>query len=346
MNFDKDSFIAGVITGRRLRGRKGKEKPKPEVRYFAFIGTNTSIPTNRLQLYAGGHTKNWNGVLEYSLDGENWIEWDGDTIESNSDTNYTIQLRGFNNTVISGAINKGFCAKFPSGGIIECKGNIETLLDYHAVSRGEHPFMDPYCFTYLFTPSRQELVSAPELPAMTLSSHCYDHMFYSCSKLRVAPELPATILDDSCYSRMFAGCTSLITPPSVLPAKIVGPDVYYSMFFQCSSLTTCPKILGKVFLQNSCHQMFRDCNSLRTLPKLFPLQVERACFNFMFWNCNNIKVSDIKIDEYQNEWRIPMEGQLINPPSDWNGAMLLGTTGTFIGAPAANVTYYTSNEVV
>ena len=52
-------------------------------------------------------------------------------------------------------------------------------------------------------------VSADFLPAITLASSCYQHMFEDCTNLTTAPELPATTLADSCYQSMFYGCTKL-----------------------------------------------------------------------------------------------------------------------------------------
>ena len=50
------------------------------------------------------------------------------------------------------------------------------------------------------------LEQAPELPATTLASSCYYHMFTYCTLLEHAPELPATTLASSCYYHMFDGC--------------------------------------------------------------------------------------------------------------------------------------------
>jgi hypothetical protein len=53
------------------------------------------------------------------------------------------------------------------------------------------------------------LVTAPELPATTLTVGCYNNMFNDCASLTTAPELPATTLTDMCYIDMFKDCTSL-----------------------------------------------------------------------------------------------------------------------------------------
>ena len=55
------------------------------------------------------------------------------------------------------------------------------------------------------------LISAKNLilPATTLASNCYYHMFEGCTSLTTAPELPATTLANNCYNNMFYGCSKL-----------------------------------------------------------------------------------------------------------------------------------------
>ena len=55
----------------------------------------------------------------------------------------------------------------------------------------------------------QSLVNAPELPATTLGSYCYQYMFYWCTNLVSIPELPATTLSASCYQYMFRNCSKI-----------------------------------------------------------------------------------------------------------------------------------------
>ena len=57
--------------------------------------------------------------------------------------------------------------------------------------------------------TQTKLTTAPELPATTLTSQCYDGMFYGCTSLTTAPVLPATTLVAYCYQNMFFGCSSL-----------------------------------------------------------------------------------------------------------------------------------------
>jgi hypothetical protein len=79
------------------------------------------------------------------------------------------------------------------------------------------------------------LQNAPELPATTLASGCYQYMFYGCESLTTAPELPATTLANSCYGFMFEGCSSLTTAPE-LPATTLATSCYSAMFQGCTRL--------------------------------------------------------------------------------------------------------------
>lgn len=84
-----------------------------------------------------------------------------------------------------------------------------------------------------------ELISAPSLPATTLTEECYQQMFESVYNLKYAPELPATTLAESCYNSMFHSCTSLITP-AVLgdgTTQLTGvKNCCNSMYYDCTSL--------------------------------------------------------------------------------------------------------------
>ena len=79
------------------------------------------------------------------------------------------------------------------------------------------------------------LVTAPELPATTLTGNCYNGMFWGCTSLTTAPELPATTLAQVCYGYMFNGCTSLNTAPE-LPATTLVNNCYGYMFSGCTKL--------------------------------------------------------------------------------------------------------------
>ena len=74
------------------------------------------------------------------------------------------------------------------------------------------------------------------LPATTLTSRCYEGLFWDNKNLTSAPNLPATTLAMRCYSGMFGGCQSLTTAPN-LPATTLAEYCYLGMFSNCTSLT-------------------------------------------------------------------------------------------------------------
>ena len=61
-------------------------------------------------------------------------------------------------------------------------------------------------------------------------------MFYGCTSLTTAPELPATTLATSCYQYMFDGCTSLVTAPELPATDLTGDYCYSRMFYGCTKL--------------------------------------------------------------------------------------------------------------
>ncbi|MDY4175583.1 MAG: hypothetical protein SOY07_09880, partial [Bacteroidales bacterium] len=164
----------------------------------------------------------WDGALYFSTDLKSWATWDGTQISS---SNGKLYLCGTGNTKITGDVDYNDYKWSLSGSQgIACNGNIENLLDYEAVARGEHPYMADGCYSYMFSDCTS-LTSAPSLPATTLAGWCYSQMFSNCTGLTSAPSLPATTLADFCYSGMFWGCTGLTSAPS-LPATTLVRGSY------------------------------------------------------------------------------------------------------------------------
>lgn len=81
--------------------------------------------------------------------------------------------------------------------------------------------------------------------------------------------LPATTLASSCYSHMFAGCTSLATAPSVLPATTLATECYYGMFYNCTSLVTAPELPATTLTTYCYNYMFYNCTNLNYIKAMF-----------------------------------------------------------------------------
>ena len=142
------------------------------------------------------------------------------------------------------------------------------------------------CYYHMFQGCTR-LTTAPELPATTLAGSCYSSMFYSCTRLTTAPELPATTLADTCYSGMFCGCTSLTIAPE-LPATTSKQSCYQNMFNGCTSLTVAPELPATKLAPYCYSQMFQDCTSLTVAPELPATTLVGGCYSQMFQGCTSL----------------------------------------------------------
>ena len=308
--------------------------PKPRGKsYLTFSSQNI------FSLETSGNTKTWNGTLEYFSSDNTWAVWEGTGALSavTNGAEYVLYLRGIGNTVITGS---QYPFKF-LGSDIACIGNIETLLDYVTVEAGEHPAMATHCYEYMFS-GCSSLIQAPELPATTLAANCYKNMFSGCSSLIQAPELPATTLADNCYEYMFYKCSSLIQAPE-LPATTLAANCYAFMFYECPSLIQAPELPATTLVTHCYEYMFSGCSSLIQAPELPATTLAFRCYKDMFSSCTSLKLSEIKTEEYIQEYRIPSSGDGTTS-LDSLDRMFYSTGGTFTGTPNINTTYYLSSD--
>ena len=152
--------------------------------------------------------------------------------------------------------------KFAISNKCNLKGNIMSLLygdDF--VDKIDLTGKD-YAFFFLFNRCTN-VIEAHRLvlPAITLSSSCYESIFNGCTNLTTAPELPATTLAESCYYEMFMNCTSLTTAPE-LPATTLSEFCYSNMFYGCTSLTTAPELPATTLADYCYNEMFSGTNVL------------------------------------------------------------------------------------
>ncbi|MBO7142850.1 MAG: hypothetical protein J6V76_07065, partial [Bacteroidales bacterium] len=94
-----------------------------------------------------------------------------------------------------------------------------------------------------------------------------------------APQLPATSLATACYNGMFYNCANLADAP-VLPAKVLSPWCYTNMFLGCSSLATAPRLMATVLAKGSCTRMFQDCVNLNSVSVDFSSWGETLYYDF------------------------------------------------------------------
>jgi len=217
--------------------------------YLSFTAKEPSTVT--LQDF---RNKNTAYTMYYSRDLKTWDTLDSSIIV-NLDTDERIYLKG------NGAVNLNFTKgqNFVMTGVIEAHGNIMSLC-YDDEAEGKTTIPGRYCFCNLFNDCAS-LITAPELPATTLTSNCYTQMFGGCRGLTVAPMLPATTLASTCYGRMFKNCTSLVTAP-MLPATTLPVGCYSSMFSGCASLVEAPELPALIVPATGYSSMFNDCTNL------------------------------------------------------------------------------------
>ena len=165
-------------------------------------------------------------------------------------------------------------AKFTMTGKIAASGSIMSL---QAGNPEDNSINYAGEFNYLFE-NCTSLVSAPKLPATTLTQDCYCAMFSGCTSLVSAPKLPATTLKFHCYAYMFSGCTSLVTAPE-LPATALAERCYWAMFSDCTSLIKAPY-----------------------LPATEPVDECYYCYVYMFENCVNLKRIKCSANYYIFNW--------------------------------------------
>ena len=203
-------------------------------------------------------------TLEYSVDdGFSWIAYTiGTGIPLN--TNDFVLFRGDNSTFSQTTLNY---YNVTATKTVNASGNIMSLLDKSCELISLSGKI--YVFQKLFI-NNNNLVDTSDLslPATTLTSLCYAHMFKNCTSLTAAPELPATTLATRCYYDMFFGCTSLETTPT-LPATTLADNCYSYMFQDCTSLTQAPELPAQTLADDCYFYMFYGCTSLNKIEVAF-----------------------------------------------------------------------------
>ena len=225
--------------------------------------------------------KSSNQSLQYSLDlGDTWTELAVNTnitIPGNGICLLRGKLSGNNDT---NNYTKFYIRDYD----LECHGNIMNLYNY------ENPYNTTITYSNAFRvlfENCYKLLTAPSLPATTLSQECYLGMFNGCSSLIIPPVLPATTLASACYSSMFQNCTSLTTTPALLATNLVT-RCYRYMFSGCSSLTTAPTLSATTLASYCYSEMFKNCTNLSSAPALPATTLASYCYSWMFQGCTSL----------------------------------------------------------
>lgn len=254
-------------------------------------------------------------TLETSRDGVKWTAFDADggttpiTLEKAGDYVYFKAGEGGNERI--SASTSSYRTFTIANGRCGANGNIMSLLNGEDIENTT--ISGAYCFFHLFRTCRL-LTSAPQLPALQLSSSCYLSMFVDCSQLTIPPQLLAESVSYQAYRTMFYRCTSLISAPE-LPATTLKDYCYLEMFSGCSNLTTGPDVLPATSLQPYCYmEMFKLCTKLTIAPKLPATRLVTACYNGMFYGCSSLTNIEVRFSSWNN-------------PNNW--VQSVAPTGTF-----------------
>lgn len=261
--------------------------------YMENIGDNA----NGTKIIKAGNPTN-PITVEWSKDKSSWYEFilDGNSIPLA--VNEKVYFRGNNSTFSdSNGVYSFWVDDNNEYGhtLHNIGGNIMSLLDKTCQST---TLPTSYVFKDLFHPngwSNWWVYNSYDLklPAMTLTEHCYEEMFYECYNMVTHPELPASSLARCCYKAMFRS-TSIQTAPVLSADCAYG--CYERMFEYCHSLQTAPELTGNI--NQYCYsQMFYGCNSLTTPPSILPAETiawyNWYCYGSMFADCVSLTYSPV-----------------------------------------------------
>ena len=192
--------------------------------YFTFValesGTFTFNPNYDPESHDFG--------VSYSLDnGNTW------TTEAATFTTPTIQA---GNKVLFKSSTLKTSGYYDSSGlyidsfISTCKfnveGNIQSLMegDNFVNTTNNNIY-------YFFFSNNTNIVNAEHLILPSNANpHMYEGMFYGCTSLVTAPELPATTLSESCYSMMFYNCSLLNSIKMLATSGLSGYNEWENPF--------------------------------------------------------------------------------------------------------------------
>lgn len=199
-----------------------------------------------LEDYPGDNSIGWGGTypnLEYSKNFGDWMAF----TEPINDLNEGDTVRFRNNGNAWGATSSSSHFSTTTPQRYNLSGNIMSLLDNTLQSTT----MIDSCFSYLFAHCSVVSAAGLKLPAMELTSGCYQSMFLDCRYMTTPPELPATTMANNCYNGMFNYCNSLETTP-VLNSNALSMGCYGSMFSGCSRITSIT--VGFTYWQSGSYQ--------------------------------------------------------------------------------------------
>jgi hypothetical protein len=141
-------------------------------------------------------------TLEISTDWNTWSNYSFSTYITLANIWDKVYFRNTSETDTSFSKNSSSYYQFGMDSGISASWDITSLLNKNGTTN-----LSDTCFAWLFRWT--SLITPPKLPATTLSTFCYQEMFYACTSLTKLPELPATNLPAGCYKQMFQQCSNI-----------------------------------------------------------------------------------------------------------------------------------------
>ena len=313
MNYStEDNNIMGqLINRRRVLGGKAQ--------YLTFTALESGTFTFTIPAAV---TASYLTSVSYSTNyGVTWVT----TNNSSSDVTITtptisagdtVMWKGVGNQASVSNDNPTGISRFSSTGTFRASGNVmsmlygDNFLDKTSFQNGStynlsHLFSEcstlmsivglqlpattltSHCYSYMFEVTPITFAPSNLLPATTLAECCYQGMFSTCSSLIAVPDLPVTTLAKGCYQYMFNACTSLTNAP-ILPATTLANNCYQNMFYYCISLTSAPQLPATTLVNECYRSMFNSCTSLTVAPSIPATTVASSSCYSMFYGCTNL----------------------------------------------------------
>ena len=207
-----------------------------------------------LEILTGGTIRMYyksGSVMKYKVNSGEWTTASGSPFVLNVAAGDKVRFKG------NSTSNNSFGM---SSAYFNAYGNIMSISDGDNFETAT-TLVEQRQFASLFGMTKLVSAEGLELPATTLTSNCYEMMFFNCSRLTTAPALPATALTQYCYATMFLNCGSLTTAPE-LPATALASSCYQQMFQNCSGLTAAPALPATTLVSNCYDRMFENCSSI------------------------------------------------------------------------------------
>lgn len=183
----------------------GGVKPSPSTlsKYFYF---QVESGSGKVWVVSDSNTPTKTDI-EYSLDGTNWIQgvFSGRFININvvqGDKVYFRTTSGWNYSIVGDY-------KFGANVNVSVHGDIRSIIDYRDESITDIP---NFCFTYLFGGCYSNLLSVDDnifSKLLNIGEYGLYSAFSSCDKLQKSPTLPFETLSDHCFDSMFVSCSML-----------------------------------------------------------------------------------------------------------------------------------------